>query len=111
MSIYLCNECKNHFSEPQRIRERTGVVAPDGYAEEWEWDVCPSCGSDDIESREWCELCGARLAKGTSDYCNECLTIIETGIRAFLRRYQLECQADYKTIMKAFEEVIETRFY
>ena len=110
MSIYTCNECKHEFREPETEVEATGVVAPDGTPELWTFSVCPSCGSDDIDWREYCELCGDRVAAKGSDFCNECLTIIETGIRAFLRRYQGECGADYETMMKAFDEVIEERF-
>ena len=110
MSIYLCNTCGREFREPVIMRERTGVYSPDGIPEEWTFEGCPFCGSEDIETRERCELCGDRLASKGSDYCNECRTIIETGIKAFLRRYQLECSADYETIMDAFYEVIEERF-
>ena len=110
MSIYLCNTCGREFREPEIAVAATGVVASDGTPELWTYSVCPSCGSDDIETRERCELCGDRLASKGSDYCNECRTIIETGIKAFLRRYQLECSADYETIMDEFNEVIEERF-
>ena len=110
MSIYYCNHCGKEFQEPEYNADYTGVKAPDGTCEVMEYQVCPSCWSDDIEERQRCDLCGDRLAKKGSDFCNECLTIIETGIRAFLRRYQGECGADYETIMDAFDEVIEERF-
>lgn len=107
MAMYYCAECGNEFREPIIMEEKTGVYAPDGIPETWEYEVCPSCGSENIDQRELCEVCRIRPRAKCSDYCSECKKIIATGVFAFLKRYAAETDAKIKDVYKCFEEVIE----
>lgn len=66
-----CEWCEE-FHEEEYITEETGVVAPDGYKETMQVEVCSHCGSDDVHEASICELCGEPYRLDKSDYCPEC---------------------------------------
>lgn len=71
-----CNACSFEFIQPD-----TGYTDCDyGVGTETKHiDICPVCGSDDIEMLPLCEVCGERHAaqgEGICDTCKERMTRI-----------------------------------
>ena len=69
----ICNHCSANFQNPVTVKEPldddfNGQRSFIGY------DVCPECGSTDIEYQDRC-ICGEWKRK-SEDYCINCLEIV-----------------------------------
>lgn len=66
MLMFKCNSCGAEFEEPRVKRS-------------WSWEfnaydreeLCPECGSDDIEEGRDCPKCGA-YRRYIDDFCTAC---------------------------------------
>ena len=54
--MYCCNTCNMSFDEPRANRCGGGDIGE-------VWFTCPYCGSDDIEERGTCILCGEPVSE------------------------------------------------
>ena len=69
-SRYCCMECGNEFDEARVERQTYGEGC--GY-DLWEYvELCPECGSADIEESEKCVVCGEWHIKGDGAICSDC---------------------------------------
>ena len=91
--MYFCNDCGNVFGEPKYKKEYQlhDELDEGNKYEEMNFAYCPSCGSDDIEKADHCELTGEygnyggkNLSPGAEAYLNE-----------FIRRMSISATEDY----------------
>ena len=81
-----CNNCKE-YTDTGIVRVKTGVVAPDGFEEVWDAEVCASCGSEDIDEAKECGCCGDYFVPHksvSSDYCDTCIENAVDEVNAVL---------------------------
>lgn len=64
--MFKCNCCGNIFEEGEEGTRREYIGSFWGAPAYKEYDVCPSCRSDDFDEAENCEICGEVVA---SDDC------------------------------------------
>jgi hypothetical protein len=59
--MYRCNNCRSEFEEPERrnviAEEHLGISNMFPNITRMDLFVCPSCGDDDLEELEQCEIC------------------------------------------------------
>ena len=74
MALYYCTDCGSTFDEPKVIREKHGFDRPP-----YEYlNVCPECGSSDIDLSADCKVCGETKAVSKmffingAYYCSDC---------------------------------------
>ncbi len=82
--MYICKDCKKHFSQLKEISERHNLDNPPFE----QLAVCPNCGSSAIEEERphYCRCCGARLKSGVYGYCNNACR--KKGERMWIRQEQ-----------------------
>lgn len=80
-----CDRCGRVFAlhEADSVVEKTGVVCPDGYEEEWSYPVCPSCGCEYFEDVYPCPTCVGGWTGLGEEYCKDCMTEVREKIVAF----------------------------
>ena len=86
--MYICKDCGAVFEEPYKWRDDpspAGVSLSSGYYEYWE---CPSCGSEDVDEAERCEVCGEYIAE--SGICESCRAQIEEEVKDIKRSWRLD---------------------
>jgi predicted amidophosphoribosyltransferase len=72
--MYYCNDCKQ-FITPKTKAETFSyefwghMETSKNYIE-----ICPECGSEDIEKAGECGICGLPV-KSSEDYCEQCLKL------------------------------------
>ena len=102
----ICNDCKSTFEN--------GELELDFYSEAWGQTVkhykvvCPSCGGDDIEEMDKCEICGTWIPPGDG-ICENCHDLIEDltdQIRSLLRRMTITHKLNYEELVEKIMEAI-----
>lgn len=78
--MYICRECGQVFSEPERFNDPVGYYFGETAYEEW--DVCPECGETSIEEAVKCH-CG-EYTLITEPLCRECKEDIEKGFESLV---------------------------
>lgn len=90
--MYRCFVCGERFDEPHVYQEETGVVAPDGTKEIWDYETCPHCGSEDFNELETCECCGEpkeyKELVDFSDFCEDCYEELKTLMLDVEKRFR-----------------------
>ena len=72
--MYKCSDCGSEFEAPNSV--------PDFTSEYWGarvthyTSVCPSCGSDDYEEMDHCDICRTYIEAGT-ELCENCRELVE----------------------------------
>ena len=72
--MYKCSSCGAEFETPNSV--------PDFNSEYWGTrvthytGVCPSCGSDDYDEMDRCDICRTYIEAGT-DLCENCKELVE----------------------------------
>lgn len=63
--MYKCASCSAIFNDPAKYQEDTGGYQTGvGYYPYYEYfNICPVCGSDEINEAEKCECCGVYAFK------------------------------------------------
>ena len=95
--MFKCDDCKNLFEEPAKEY----VNQSPEYTEEI--NVCPICGSDEIELAEKCSLCGEY------EPC-DCEKNIYSALDQTLDIIKAFYKCDNKDITSYVEEWLESRF-
>lgn len=109
--MYYCHNCENFFTECELEEEtiRTGVYAPDGYEEHFSEDVCPHCGSDELEEVNECPICGEPCLPD-ENFCDDCITTMGTQLLDIVSEWAVRNRADrddvFDLIDKALSEVM-----
>ena len=71
--MYICDNCKHIFEEPAEQYDFTSECwgAPVTHSV----NVCPNCGSDEIDEMDKCDVCGEYIAPGEG-VCDNCRGLI-----------------------------------
>lgn len=108
---YKCADCGSEFSTPdyktiiEHHSELAGELGPKD--EVFTEELCPDCGSVNIDGGSWCECCGDRWANGVyMDICEDCIEVADKHIENF----QKELKVDYKTAIGVFVELCERKW-
>lgn len=74
--MYICNDCGRVSEELEVRREIHTELFSEPYEE---YDVCPCCGSEDVEECYYCHECGEPISRQCSivgddgkRYCEDC---------------------------------------
>lgn len=89
--IYKCNKCGGIFVEPeQKIEyenhsELAGEIGPK-YETLYE-EVCPNCGSTDIEGSYRCECCDQGYGEyyESGFFCDECIELVDEMVMKLMK--------------------------
>lgn len=103
MRMYVCLECGGIFEhKDMKWTNRTydlerldGMVFP----------VCPSCGSEDVDSGEVCERCGEAIGDewlGEVQVCRKCKEAVLDEIEETIDQFAQDRSIDYKTAKEYF---------
>ena len=103
--MYLCNECKNEFTTPEKTAETHGFKSPPYES----LSLCPICKSTDIEEiAYYCKCCGARL-KDNTEYCSEhCRARGREMLKRERKRKKILNTSPLLTAMRAADEYNKT---
>ena len=71
--MYLCANCGRTFDSPDEVADFTSEYF--GATVTHTTTVCPSCGSDDFDEMDKCEVCGEEIAPG-EELCENCRELI-----------------------------------
>ena len=106
--MYRCNECGEVFDEFAKVYDKVGNVGdslPPAYLE---YDVCPTCKSDDWESVEWCKNCENEYT--TDDYCDTCLANASYNLSECIQNIIAETKGDYDEVVNILKDFIEEKY-
>lgn len=78
-TMYRCTQCGAEFEEPRYIEERDPSYEGGIYGSQ----VCPDCGSDDIEEGAVCGLCNMAFTDG--EFCEDCKREVWARLMAIVR--------------------------
>lgn len=98
--MYLCNVCGTVF---EKTVHQYGVCLEHfGYPCREEFDVCPQCGSDDIDTGAPCIACGAfvRMHERDEGFCPACALRIVKRFTAFV-----------DTLSEEEKELLNNKYY
>lgn len=105
MEKYVCAECGEIFDEDEAKTIYERDTGEGGYGNViWSYDLCPFCGSEDLEEARECPICG-EYHGGESDVCDTCLEDIETAWKELLTKFP--DGADAGEIARYIAEVLE----
>ena len=92
--MYFCNDCGNVFGEPKYKKEYQlhDELDEGNKYEEINFAYCPSCGSDDIETADHCELTGEYGNYGGKNLSPEAIAFI----REWLDKMTIAATEDYR---------------
>lgn len=110
--MYYCHECENFFTESE-IEEKTfgtGVYAPDGYEEHFTADVCPHCGSDELEEVNECPICGDPCLPD-EHFCDNCKQEMRAQLTDTLSEWAVRHRVYRRDIAELMEDVLEGMLY
>lgn len=110
--MYYCHNCENFFSEYELEEEtvRTGVYAPDGYEEHFTADVCPHCGSDELEEVNDCPICGDPCLPG-EHFCDNCRQEMRAQLTDIFSEWAVRHRVYKADIAELTEDVLEGMMY
>lgn len=85
--MYKCLDCGDFFEEP----DTRDIVNPSEYwgrpvNEYLQAEVCPHCGSEDIEEAKECIICGS---PSEDDFCKDCHIDLENQLEELKHRYEI----------------------
>lgn len=102
----ICNNCESEFDDPRVLAEPAGeYFGTPGYVH---IEVCPICGSDDIEESARCPICGTNMLK-SEDCCHECVEWIRCTVGEFISDVESACNLDYDAALEYITQEIERR--
>lgn len=87
--MFICNNCRNVFDEPNEIKECVGEFwGTPAYRTRL---VCPSCRENDFAEAHDCPRCGE--ATGEDDFfCKPCQDVLLTLYKEVMERFTVEEQ-------------------
>ena len=70
---YVCSECGEIFDEDEAKTIYERDTGEGGYGSViWSYDVCPFCGSEDLEEARECPICGEWHDPDSGELCEDC---------------------------------------
>lgn len=84
--MYYCDCCNSYIDSVGHAVEPHGEPI----------DICPICGSDEIEAAGSCPICGD-CKKESEDICQECKENLENDFSAFIGYIQKSYDLDLET--------------
>ena len=103
MVLYKCLECGGIFEHEDMKWTSYSYSMPrlDGL----EFPVCPSCGSEDVDSGEACEQCGEAIGDewlGSLQLCKKCKEGILDEVENSIDQFAQDHRVDYATAKEYF---------
>lgn len=98
--MYLCANCGQMFDFPDVVDDFTSEFW--GGIVRHTTTVCPSCGSDDFDEMDKCEVCGEYIAPG-EELCENCRELIHDraeDVRGRARDMTLRYNLKYNEFME-----------
>ena len=98
--MYQCNRCGSTFDSPNLARDFTSEYF--GQLVTHYVDVCPSCGSTEIEEMDHCMICGEPIPAG-EEICRNCAELIDDfadSVRARLTEMTVVHKLNYNELVE-----------
>lgn len=104
--MYKCLNCGETFSSPDSVRDFESEYF--GRTVTHYMNVCPSCGSDDFEEMDKCEICGEYIDAGSClcENCKELIGDLASEIRGKVREKAIVHKLNYDEFIRYLEEEI-----
>lgn len=102
--MYLCVNCGEMFDCPESARDFDSEYF--GRSVTHYTDVCPQCGSDDIEEMDRCEICGEYIKQGEDlcEWCRELVKDLAYEIRNKVREKSIVHKLKYNEFLEHLTE-------
>jgi predicted amidophosphoribosyltransferase len=101
--MYYCNDCKQFITPKTKAETFSYEFWGSMETGKRYLEICPECGSEDIEKAGKCGICGLPV-KSSEDYCEQCLKLANRYISDLATELEVTTEKAKDLLLAVMEE-------